>query len=147
MRHIFLMFLGIAISLNLFSQVKISEILAYEYNNQKNTFTSNVVGKESNEVNGSGQQSLIVIRLNRIVGEKYKYIKRKLKITALYEEKGRIIKIYEQKELIIPLVDDTLFVPLLIQKGVTELTVKADLLEEGKVVSTKKQFLVSWSGD
>ena len=71
-------------SLQCYSQVKITEILGYEYNNQKNTFSPNVVGKESSAIDGSGQQTMVVVKLNTIPGAVYKYISRKLKVTALY---------------------------------------------------------------
>ena len=134
-------------SLQSYSQVTVSEILAYEYNNQKNTFTTNVVGKESNDIDGGGNQTLVVIKLNRIPGANYKYIKRKLKITAQIENNGKVEEVFEQRELIIPYVDETFFVPILIQKGATQTTIKAELYEEEKMVSAKKQLLLTWSGE
>lgn len=134
-------------SLQSYSQVTVSEILAYEYNNQKNTFTTNVVGKESNDIDGGGNQTLVVIKLNRIPGANYKYIKRKLKITAQIENNGKVEEVFEQRELIISYVDETFFVPILIQKGATQTTIKAELYEEEKMVSAKKQLLLTWSGE
>lgn len=134
-------------SLQSYSQVKISEILGYEYNNQKNTFSPNVVGKESSAIQGSGNQTLVVIKLNRIPGSEYKYIKRKLIITAQNVSKGKVLEVFEQRELIVPYVDETFFVPFIIQKGATGITINAELYEEGKQVSTKKQLLLTWSGD
>ena len=145
MKKLLVLFMTIA-SLQSYSQVKISEILGYEFNNQKNTFSTNVVGKESSEINGSGNQTLVVIKLNRISGSQYKYVKRNLKITAQYESKGKVEEIFEQREIVIPYVDETFFVPLIIQKGATELTIKAELYEEGKLASTKKQLLLASSG-
>jgi hypothetical protein len=135
------------VALQAYSQVKISEILGYEYNNQKNTFSPNVVGKVSSAIDGSGNQTLVVIKLNRIPGATYKYIKRTLKITAQYEANGKVGQIFEQREVIVPMVEETFFVPLIIQKGATELTIKAELYEEGKRVSSKKQLLLTGAGD
>lgn len=145
MKYLFL-FLLFVIDMPIHSQVTISEILAYEYNNEKNTFSPNVVGKESFDFDGSGNHSLIVIRLNRIPGTEYKYMERKLKVVAQYEGEGTV-EVYEQKDLIVPFVDPTFYLPLIIQKGSTELTTKAELFEGEKLVSTKKQMLASWSGD
>ena len=97
--------------------VVISEILGYEYDNQKNTFSTNVVGEDSSAIQGSGQQTLIVIKLNRRPNVEYKYISRKLKVTALYEEAGKQDEIFERIELVVPLVEATFFVPLIIQRG------------------------------
>lgn len=135
------------LSLKSFSQVKISDILGYVYNNQKNTFSPNIAGKESSEIDFIDNQTLVVIKLNRILGAEYKYIERKLKITAQYENNGKVEKVIEQIELIVPYVDDTFFIPLLIQKEVAHTTIKAELYEEDKLVSTKKQLLLTWSGD
>lgn len=129
-----------------YSQVEISEIMAYEYNNFKNNFTSNVVGKESIDIEGSGSQTLVVIKLNRIPNVDYKFIERKLKIIAYYEGKDKV-DVYDEQEMILPHVSDTFFVPLIIQSGTTDITIKAELFEEETIVSTKKQFLVTWSGD
>lgn len=137
----------IIISFEAFAQVKVSDILGYEYNNQKNTFSSNVVGKKSYDMDGSGNQTMVIIKLDRIPGTKYKFIKRKLKITAQYEKDGKVEEVFEHIELIIPFVSDTFFVPFIIQRGATDMTIKAELYEEDKLVSTKKQFLLSWSGE
>lgn len=142
-----LMIFVILVTLQTFSQVKISNILGYEYDNQKNTFSPNVVGKESSTINGSGNQTLVVIKLNRIPGAEYKYIKRKLKITAQYENNGKVEEIFEKIELIVPFVEETFFVPLIIQRGATLTTIKAELYEEEKLVSSKKQFLLASLGD
>ena len=146
MKKLLLFFMTLC-SLQSYSQVKISQILGYEFNNQKNSFSQNVVGKISSEVDGSGNQTLVVIKLNRIPGFEYKYIQRVLKITAQYEGKGKTVEIIEQKELIVPIVEETFFVPLILQKGATELTISAKLYEEGKLVSTMKQLLLTWAGD
>ena|ERR1035437_7902926 len=146
MKKLLMLFMTIA-SLQAFSQVKISGILGYEYNNQKNTWSPNVVGKESSAVDGSGNQTLIVVKLNRIPGAEYKYINRKLKITAQNESQGKLVKVFEQRELIVPIVEETFFVPFIIQQGATGITIKAELYEGEKLVSTKKQFLLTWSGD
>ncbi|MGB8191751.1 MAG: hypothetical protein WCF67_07530 [Chitinophagaceae bacterium] len=135
------------VSLQSYSQVKISQILGYEYNNQKNTFSSNVVGKESALIDGSGNQTMVVVRINRIPGQEYKYIKRTLKITAQYENNGKVEDVFEKIELTVPFVEETFFVPFIIQRGATETTIKAELYEEGKLVSTKKQLLLASSGD
>jgi hypothetical protein len=127
--------------------VVISEILGYEYNNRTNMFSKNVVGAESSAVQGSGNHTLIVVKLKRNPNVEYKYIERTLIVTALYEEKGKTVEIFERLEVKVPLVDDTFYVPLIIQRGATQTTIKADLLEEGKLVSTKKQFLLTWAGD
>jgi len=127
-------------SLQSYSQVKISQILGYEYNNQKNTFTPNVVGNKNTYNDVGGNQTMVIIKLNRIPGQEYKYIKRTLKITAQYENNGKV-------ELIVPLVEETFFVPLIIQRGATETTIKAELYEEEKLVSTKKQLLLASGGD
>lgn len=134
-------------SLQSYSQVKISQILAYEYNNQKNTFTPNVVGNKNTYNDVGGNQTMVVIKLNRIPGQEYKYIKRTLKITAQYENNGKLEEVYEKIEVVVPLVDETFFVPVIIQKGATETTIKAELYEEGKLVSTKKQLLLESGGD
>jgi len=127
--------------------VIISEILGYEYNNRTNTFSKNVVGAESSAVQGSGNHTLIVVKLKRNPNVEYKYIERRLIVTALYEENGKTVETFERLEVKVPLVDDAFYVPLIIQKGATQTTIKADLLEEGKLVSTKKQFLLTWAGD
>ncbi|MBL0202348.1 MAG: hypothetical protein IPP81_19985 [Chitinophagaceae bacterium] len=135
------------VSLQSYSQVKISQILGYEYNNQKNTFTTNVVGNKNPSNDVSGNQTMVVIKLNRIPGQEYKYIKRTLKITAQYENNGKVEEVFEKIELIVPMVEETFFVPLIIQRGATETTIKAELYEEGKLVSTKKQLLLASGGD
>jgi len=135
------------VSLQSYSQVKISQILGYEYNNQKNTFSPNVVGNKNPSNDVGGNQTMVVIKLNRIPGQEYKYIKRTLKITAQYENNGKVEEVFEKIELIVPIVEETFFVPLIIQKGATETTIKAELYEEGKLVSTKKQLLLASGGD
>lgn len=130
----------------IYSQVEITEILAYEYNNFKNNFTSNVVGKESIDIEGNGIQSLIVVKLKRIPNADYKSIELKLKIVAFYEGKDKL-DIYDSQEVIIPHLNGSFFVPLIIQSGTTDITIKAELFEEGTIVSSKTQFLVNWSGD
>lgn len=127
--------------------VVVSEILGYEYDNQKNTFSANVVGQESSAIEGSGQQTLIVIKLNRVPNVEYKYISRKLNVTALYEEAGKQDEIFERVELVVPHVEATLFVPLIIQRGATQTTIRAELYEDERLVSAKKQFLLAWAGD
>ena len=137
----------VIVSLKSYSQVKITQILGYEYNNQKNVFSQNVVGKEASSIDGGGNHSMVVIKLNRIPGQEYKYISRKLKITAQYEEDGKVIEVYEQREVTVSYVDDTFYVPVIIERGAVEVTIKAELYEGGKLVSSKKQFLLSTSGD
>lgn len=139
--------LMMVMSLQSYSQVKISAILGYEYNNQKNIFSQNVIGKESSEIDGGGSHTMVVVKLNRIQGQEYKYINRTLKITALYENNGKVEEVFERIELKVPYVDETFFIPLIIQRGATETTIKAELYEEGKLVSTKKQLLLASSGD
>ncbi len=134
------------ISFQTYSQVQISEIFAYPYDNKRNSFSPNVVGKESIDVNGSTDQTLIVVKLNRVPNVDYKAIERKLKVTALYEGKDKV-DIYDTQELIITHLSETFYAPLLLQTGTTDITIKAELFEEGKLVFTKKQFLVTWSGD
>jgi len=129
------------------SGVVISDILGYEYNNQTNTFSKNVVGAESSAIQGSGNHTLIVIKLKRNPSVEYKFIERTLNVIALYEEKGKTVEIFDRLEVKVPYVDETFFVPLIIQRGATQTTIKADLLEDGKLISTKKQFLLTWSGD
>jgi|GEM_PF-6658625 len=136
----------VLITLQSYSQVKISDILAYEYNNGNNTFTTNVVGKQSIDIEGSGNQTLIIVKLNRIPNVDYKYTERKLKVTAFYEGKDKV-DVYDNQEQIISYISETFYVPLIIQAGTTDITIKAELYEEDKLVSTKKQFLVTWSGD
>ncbi len=130
-----------------YSQVKISEILGYGYNNQKNVFSQNVVGKDAASIDEGGNQTLVVVKLNRIPGSEYKYIERRLKITAQYESEGREVEVLEQIDLKVAFVDETFFVPIIIQQGATETTIKAELYEEGKLISTKKQFLLESLGD
>lgn len=141
------MFFMILWSFQSYSQVKITEILGYEFNNQTNTFSPNVVGKQSSDINGSGNQTMVVVKLNRIPGSEYKYIKRRLKILVQTESNGKVVEVFEPSELIIPYVDEIFFVPFLIQQGATEITIKAELYEEGILVSTKKQLLGIWSGE
>lgn len=136
----------VLISFQTFSQVKISEILAYGYNNSKNTFTTNVVGKESIDVDAGSNNSLVVVTLNRLPDKEYKYTSRKLKIIVKYEGEDRE-EIFEEQEVVIPFVGSTFYVPFITQQGTTAITIVAELYEEEKLVSTKKQFLVSWSGD
>ena len=139
MKNFLFLFMTLA-SLQSYSQVKISQILGYEYNNQKNTFTPNVVGNKnpSNDVGGS--HTMVVIKLNRVPGQAYKYINRTLKITAQYENNGKVEEVFEKLELIVPLVEETFFVPLIIQRGATETTIKAELFEEGKLVSVSSPY-------
>jgi hypothetical protein len=70
---------------------------------------------------------LVVVKLYRIPGAEYKYINRKLKITAQNESPGKVAEVFEQRELIVPYEDESFFVPFLIQKGATEITIKAEL--------------------
>ncbi|HCY82130.1 MAG TPA: hypothetical protein DHV22_11265, partial [Xanthomarina gelatinilytica] len=100
----------VLISFQAFSQIEISEILAYEYNNVKNTFTTNVVGKESVDVDASGNQTLIVVKLNRIADKEYKYTSRELKVIVKYEGKERE-EIFEEQEVVVPFVSSTFYVP------------------------------------
>lgn len=146
MKKIVMLFMTI-VSLQSYSQVKISEILGYAYNNQKNTFSTNVVGKEASSIDDSGNQTLVVVKLNRLPGSEYKYITRKLKITAQYEDNAKVGEVVEQIEIVVPYVDETFFVPLIIQKGPIELIIKAELYEDVKLVSTKKQLLLISEGD
>jgi len=74
-------------------------------------------------------------------------MKRRLIITSYFEEDGKVADVFEKIELEIPIVEETFFFPLIIQRGATETTIKAELYEEAKLVSTKKQLLLTWSGD
>lgn len=146
MKTLLNLFLVLFFSLKTFSQVKISEILAYGYNNNKNIFTKNVVGKESIDVDAYSYNTLIIIKLNRLHEKEYKYLKRKLKIIVKYVGEERE-EIFEEQEVVIPFVSSTFYVPFITQQGTTDITIIAELYEEEKLVSTKKQFLVTWSGD
>jgi hypothetical protein len=44
------------------------------------------------------------------------------------------------------LVDETFFVHLIFNKGARETTIKSELYKEGKLVSTKKQVLLTSDG-
>jgi len=145
-KKILLPLLMIVMAFQSYSQVKISAILGYEYNNQKNTFSPNVVGKVSSEIDGDGNHTMVVVKLNRIQGQEYKHINRTLKITAQYENNGKVEEVFESIELIVPYVDETFFVPLIIHRGATETTIKVELYEEGKLISTKKQLLLTSDG-
>ena len=80
-------------------------------------------------------------------GVEYKYVTRKLSVVASYEAMGKTKEIFDKVELAVPIVDEVFFVPLIIQKGATQTTVKADLYEDGVLISTKKQLLLTWAGD
>ncbi len=128
--------------------VVIAEILGYEYDNHTNMFSKNVVSAtDSSAIQGSGNQTLVVVKLRRVPGVEYKYATRKLSVVASYEETGKTQKIFDKVELAVPIVDEIFFVPLIIQKGATQTTVRADLYEDGALISTKKQLLLAWAGD
>ena len=137
-----------AASQNNRSGVVIAEILGYEYNNQTNTFSKNVVSAtDSSDIQGSGNQTLVVVKLRRVPGVEYQYVARKLSVIASYEERGKTKEVFDKVELTVPYVDEIFFVPLIIQKGATQTTIKADLYEDGTLISTKKQLLLAWAGD
>jgi hypothetical protein len=151
------------LSIQSYSQYRITQILGYEHQFTNNTWSSNIAGKDglthegyTTIVNSENEptikccHTMIVIKIEPIPGkkfDKYKPVSRKLKVTAYKGVNGEMVGLLDTKVIVVKQVDGATFVPMIFNEEALGLTIKAELMEVGKVVSTKKQPILLYEGD